>query len=85
LADFSQWYVETSDLTEVDVVNVAEGQDVAITLDSLPDAELKGSVVSISQNFTERQGDIVYQVKILLADQNPAIRWGMTAQVNFQP
>jgi multidrug resistance efflux pump len=85
LADFSQWYVETSDLTEVDVVNVAEGQDVAITLDSLPDAELKGSVVSIGQNFTERQGDIVYQVKILLADQNPAIRWGMTAQVNFQP
>jgi len=85
LADFSQWYVETSDLTEVDVVNVADGQEVAITLDSLPDVALKGSVVSISQNFAERQGDIVYQVKILLADQDPAIRWGMTAQVNFQP
>jgi HlyD family secretion protein len=85
LADFSQWYVETSDLTEVDVVNVTDGQPVTVSLDSLPDVELNGSVVSIAQNFAERQGDIVYQVKILLADQNPAIRWGMTAQVNFQP
>jgi multidrug resistance efflux pump len=85
LADFSQWYIETSDLTEVDVVNVADGQEVSITLDSLPDVELRGSVVSIAQNFAERQGDIVYKVKILLAEPDPAIRWGMTAQVNFQP
>lgn len=85
LADFSKWYIETSDLTEVDVVNVTEGQPVTITMDSLPDTELKGSVVSIGQNFAERQGDIVYKVKILLEDQNPAIRWGMTTQVNFQP
>ena len=84
LADFSQWYVETSDLTEIDVVNVAENQPVTISLDSLPDVELKGSVVSIAQNFSERQGDIVYQVRILLSDSNPGIRWGMTANVNFQ-
>jgi hypothetical protein len=44
---------------------------------------LKGNILSIAQNYTERQGDIVYQVTVLLTDNNPAIRWGMTAKVNF--
>ena len=83
LADLGQWYIETSDLTEVEVVNVHENQPVTVTLDSLPNVTLKGSVVSIAQNFAEKQGDIVYLVKVLLADQNPAIRWGMTATVVF--
>ena len=83
LADFSQWYIETSDLTEVEVVNVKENQPVSLMLDSLPGVTLKGSVTSIAQNFSEKQGDIVYQVRVLLTDKNPAIRWGMTASVQF--
>jgi len=83
LADLRQWYVETSDLTEIEVVNIQENQPVTVTLDALPNVTLKGSVVSIAQNFSEKQGDIVYLVKVALADQNPAIRWGMTATVLF--
>jgi multidrug efflux pump subunit AcrA (membrane-fusion protein) len=84
MADFSSWVVKTTDLTEIDVVNVKEGEPVTLTLDALPDVTLKGYVLSIGQNYSEKQGDIVYQVKVLLSDKNPAMRWGMTAEVNFQ-
>ena len=65
------------------MVNITEGQFVNITLDALPGVELVGNVLSISQNFSENQGDIVYEVTVLLTDQNPAMRWGMTAVVKF--
>ena len=83
IADLSGWVVKTTDLTEIDVVNLKEGQPVEITLDAIPDQTLKGNILSISNNYTERQGDIVYKVTVLLTDKNPAIRWGMTAKVNF--
>ncbi|MBI3162633.1 MAG: HlyD family efflux transporter periplasmic adaptor subunit [Chloroflexi bacterium] len=83
LADTSSWVVKTTDLTEIDVVNIAEGQTVTVTLDALPDVELQGTVLYISQRFSENQGDIVYEVTVLLTDQDPAMRWGMTAIVKF--
>jgi multidrug resistance efflux pump len=84
IADDSQWLVKTTDLTEIDVVNVKEGQAATVTLDALPDVELKGNVFSISQNYSENQGDIVYEVTILLTESNPVMRWGMTAEVKFE-
>ena len=42
IADFSSWLVKTTDLTEIDVVQLAEGQPVTVTLDALPDMNLKG-------------------------------------------
>jgi len=84
VADFSQWLVKTTDLTEIDVVNLAEGQPVSVALDALPDAELSGEILSIGQNYAENQGDIVYEVTILLTDTLPSMRWGMTAAVSFK-
>jgi multidrug resistance efflux pump len=83
VADLSKWVVKTTDLTEIDVVNIEQGEAVTLTLDAMPDVELEGSVMSISQSFAEKQGDIVYEVTILLAESQPGMRWGMTAQVNF--
>jgi multidrug efflux pump subunit AcrA (membrane-fusion protein) len=83
IADLSNWVVKTTDLTEIDVVNIRGEEAVTLTLDAMPDVELDGHVFSIAQNFAEKQGDIVYEVTILLADANPDMRWGMTAQVNF--
>jgi len=84
IADFSKWAVKTTDLTEIDVVNIKQGQKVIITLDALPDVELTGAVDSIGQTFSEKQGDIVYEVTIILNDTNPNLRWGMTAEVKFE-
>ncbi len=83
VADFSTWLVKTTDLTEIDVVALADDQPVVVTLDAIPDVGLKGNILSIGQSYSENQGDVVYEVTILLRDTNPAMRWGMTASVVF--
>jgi multidrug resistance efflux pump len=84
VANFSQWLVKTTDLTEIDVVKLSEGQAVTVTLDAIPDVELNGTIVSVGHTYSENQGDIVYEVTILLTQAHPAMRWGMTAAVNFE-
>lgn len=84
VADTSKWIVKTNDLTEIDVVNIKEGQPVTVKLDALPGKEFKGNVLSIGQNYSENQGDVVYEVTILLTDFDPSMRWGMTAVVTFE-
>lgn len=84
IADFSQWLVTTTDLTEIDVVELTENEPVVVTLDALPGVELQGTILSIGQTYEENQGDVVYEVTILLNEVHPAMRWGMTASVTFQ-
>ena len=83
VADFSYWIVKTTDLTEIDVVKITEGQPALVTLDAIPDISLDGTVISIGQTFTERQGDVVYEVTVKLNETLPTMRWGMTAAVKF--
>jgi len=84
IADVSNWTVVTTDLTEIDVVNIQEGQPVTVKLDALPDVEFNGKVLSIGNNYTINQGDVVYEAIIVLTDQDAAMRWGMTAVVTFK-
>ena len=84
IADFSGWIVKTTDLTELDVVDISEGQPVSITLDAIPDTTLDGEVQTIGQNYSEKQGDIVYEVTVELTESLPTMRWGMTAEVKFK-
>ena len=84
IADFSAWLVKTTDLTEIDVVQLEEGQPVTVTLDAIPEAQLHGTILSIGQTFSQNQGDTVYEVTILLTDTHPNMRWGMTAAVMFE-
>jgi multidrug efflux pump subunit AcrA (membrane-fusion protein) len=84
VADFSQLYAETDDLTEIEVVNVSENQKAVLIPDALPDVELTGTVESISQNFEEKRGDITYTARILLDEIDPRLRWGMTVEVTFE-
>jgi len=83
VADFSSWIIKTTDLTELDVVTVQEGGATTITFDALPDTTLNGEIESIGQTYEEKQGDIVYEVTVALKDENPSLRWGMTATVKF--
>ena len=83
LADFSSLYVETNDLTELEVVGIALGQTVTLRPDALPDLELAGEVTYISDVYTSQSGDILYKVRILVIDNDPRLRWGMTVEVEF--
>jgi HlyD family secretion protein len=85
LADTSQWYVDTSDLTETDVVKVSVGQIVKVTADALPGMIMEGVVETISGAPVLQGGDILYTVHILLKNPNPRLLWGMTMEVTFTP
>ena len=84
LADFSQWYVETDNLTEIEVVDINPGQQVNIIPDALPEVTLSGIVESIGDKFEEKRGDITYTTRILLNEIDPRLRWGMTVVVTFE-
>jgi len=84
LADFSQWAVDTDDLTEIEVPDISIGQSVTVTPDALPDLELTGTVESIKDIYEEKRGDITYTARIILDESDPRLRWGMTVVVVFE-
>ena len=85
LENISQWYVDTSDLTEMDVVKLSVGQAVQLTADALPGVSMDGAVESISQAPLLQGGDILYTVHILLKNPDPRLMWGMTMEATFTP
>ena len=85
LADLSEFKIETSDLTELEVVKISEGQAVEIVPDALPDIRLSGKVDQIGQSFRTQAGDIIYTVTIKLDETDPNLRWGMTVEITFLP
>lgn len=84
LADLAGWIVETSDLTEMEVPQIAAGQAVSVTPDALEDLSLGGVVDSIEGLYEEKRGDITYTTRIALQESDPRLRWGMTVAVTFQ-
>ena len=84
LVDFSQWYIETDNLTEIEVVDVAVGQPVTIVPDALPDVSLTGTVETIDDFFVEKRGDVTYTARIQVDEIDPRMRWGMTVVVTFE-
>ena len=84
LADTSSWEIETTDLTELKVVDIKEGQSATIRLDALPALELTGEVISIGRVFIEKSGDVQYSVRVRISNPPPEIRWGMSAEVTFE-
>jgi HlyD family secretion protein len=84
LADTTQWLVETNDLTEIDKVGVQIGQAVTITSDALPDLEISGEVLQISDFYQENRGDITYKTLIHLEPMDAALFWGMTVLIDFK-
>jgi HlyD family secretion protein len=84
LADYSEWYVETTDLTEMDVVRIERGGRAVVVPDALPEVEMTGEIVKISDTYLELRGDILYTVRLRLENPDERLRWGMTAVVRFQ-
>jgi HlyD family secretion protein len=81
--DFSGWQVETTDLIELDVVDLQVGDPVEMTIDAIPGVTLNGTVSDVSQVAGYDRNDVIYKVTIDL--ENPdelPLRWGMTVFVN---
>jgi multidrug resistance efflux pump len=84
IADFSQWYVETDNLTELDVVDVEIGEAAVVSADALSEVEMNAVVERIGDLSEEKRGDITYTVRLRLDNVDPRLRWGMTVVVRFE-
>ncbi len=84
IVDDSQWFVETTDVTELEVVNLSIGQSVSIRPDALPNIEMTGTVIEISNAFTQQGGDILYTVRVRVDGSDPQLKWGMTVETVFR-
>jgi multidrug resistance efflux pump len=84
LGDLDALRVETTDLDEIDVVQVAVGQEAAITFDALPDRVITGHVTRISPMAESGSGGVHYTVVLELEEVDPVLRWGMTAFVDIE-
>jgi len=70
------------DIPETDIIKLAVGDEVDITLDAFGDDEkFPGRVIAIDSASTEIQDVVYYQVKVALEDGKDQVRSGMTANV----
>ncbi len=84
IADFTTWTVETTDITELEVVKLTIGQKVSMIPDALPDLNLTGVITEISNAYTQQGGDIIYTVTVKVDQPDPHLRWGMTVEAIFR-
>jgi HlyD family secretion protein len=84
VADMSVLLAEV-EVSEVDVVNVALGQEAEVKVDALGTVPQKGHVVEIATSGRRdpAQGTIRFRVKVALEDPDPALRPAMTAKVDI--
>ncbi|MBN1887379.1 MAG: HlyD family efflux transporter periplasmic adaptor subunit [Thermoflexales bacterium] len=84
LGELDTLRVEVTDLSELDVARVSEGQPVKVTFDALKDVSMAGKVMRIAPMSTPGQSGVNYLVWVELEEKHPALRWGMTAFVDVQ-
>ena len=81
LVDFSDWLLETTDLTELNIVQISEGSPAVVTCDALPEVQFPGRVKKINPIGENRQGDITYSVLVELNQYDERLLWNMTCSV----
>lgn len=82
VADTSRWIVETKDLAEIYMADIAIGDTVSVKLDAFPNEEFAGTVTEIDPVGVEYLGDMTYKVTIMLDESDPRFLWNMTATMN---
>ncbi|NPA90400.1 MAG: HlyD family efflux transporter periplasmic adaptor subunit [Chloroflexi bacterium] len=84
LGDTSSWVIQTTNLSELDVVHIQPNMNVTVAFDALPDVHLAGHVERIDPVGEQVRGDVLYTVLIRLEETVPHLYWGMTANVTFE-
>ena len=79
IGNLNQWIIETTDLTELDIVYVHVGDKVSVQFDALPGVEISGTVDKIKMLGEDSQGDVVYTVTVIPDEAVEGLRWNMTA------
>lgn len=82
LVNTSSFHIDVK-IDEVDISQVAVGQEVVITLDALPDTEITGHVAGIAPTATVDGGVVSYVVTIAIEATDAPLRSGMSANTTI--
>ena len=82
LANLDNLRVETTDLNEIDVVQIEVGDLADVTFDAIPDVVFTGAILEIFPKATDGVG-VNFTVVIELDELPDAARWGMTVFVDI--
>jgi RND family efflux transporter MFP subunit len=85
IADLSGWLIETTDVSQLDVVRVAVGDRALVRFDALPDVIIEGVVDQVRVRGTAVSGDVRFDVVIRPQIHRPELRWNMTASARILP
>jgi RND family efflux transporter MFP subunit len=83
LATLNTLQLETTDLSERDIMKVKVGAPVDIFIEALNE-NFTGKVISIAPRADTVGGDIVFKVMIAFDQQPDHLLWGMTAEVTIE-
>jgi len=83
LADLDHLRIETTDLGEIDVAQIAVGEVAVISFDALPDVVINGTITSIAPKAAAGSG-VNYKVVLEMSEIPDELRWGMTAFVDIE-
>jgi HlyD family secretion protein len=78
LIDTSSFYIDLA-VDEIDIVHVATGQTVEVTLDALPGDLVTGTVTRIADVAADLGGVMTYLVRVTLDPAEVPVRAGMSA------
>ena len=79
--DLSQMQIDAN-VSEADIGNVEEGQNVTFTVDAFPDRKFNGKVRQIRNSPTTVQNVVTYDVVIEVSNPDLKLRPGMTANAS---
>jgi multidrug efflux pump subunit AcrA (membrane-fusion protein) len=80
--DLSRLFVDLQ-VSEIDIPQIENGQEAALTFDAIADKEYHGRVTRIGMVGTNSQGVVNYPVTVEITDGDEDILPGMTAAVSI--
>jgi HlyD family secretion protein len=80
--DFSRLLVDI-DVSEIDINQIQEGQQVTMSFDAIQAAEYHGEVVEVALVGNNLAGVVSFTVTVELSDPDAQVRPGMTSAVNI--
>jgi RND family efflux transporter MFP subunit len=83
LATLNALQVETTDLSERDILNVHVGDSANIFVEAL-NKNISGQVIGVSPIADTTAGDVIFKVTVAPDTQPEGLLWGMTAEVEIQ-
>jgi len=85
IGDMSSWLIETTDVSELEIVRVAVGDRATVTFNALPDVVLSGHVARIQVRGTDDNGEVMFAVIITPDEHLDQLRWNMSATARIFP